>query len=110
MSKPRASASGARESLDDAEQPWYKNRALIMTLLVTAWMLSIAKYNDELGPIFVSAPIKQVRSPSAVFLTQAVTAEVCVRARAPIERVYAFWSIQSYNKLAIEVRPSLSMD
>ncbi len=60
LSKSRASR--ARESLDDLEQPWYKNRALIMTLLVTAWMLSIAKYNDELGPIFVSAPVKQVES------------------------------------------------
>ena len=61
-SKPKASKASARDSLDDAEQPWYKNRALVMTLMVTAWMLSIAKYNDELGPIFVSAPIKQVCS------------------------------------------------
>ena len=43
-----------------AEQPWWKIRSLVLTLIVTAWMLSIAKYNDELGPIFISAPVKQV--------------------------------------------------
>ena len=52
--------SSASEEKDKEEEPWWRNRPLILTLLVTAWMLSIAKYNDELGPVFVSAPVKQV--------------------------------------------------
>lgn len=43
-----------------APQQWWRNRPLVLMLCVTAWMLSIAKYNDELGPVFVSAPPKQV--------------------------------------------------
>lgn len=45
----------------EEEQPWYRNQPLLLTLVVTAWMLSISKYNDELGPVFVSAPVAQVR-------------------------------------------------
>lgn len=40
---------------------WWTSKPLLLTLVVTAWMLSIAKYTDELGPIFVSAPVQQVR-------------------------------------------------
>ena len=51
---------GSEAASDQTEIPWWQNRPLLMSLVVTAWMLSVAKYNDELGPIFVSAPIAQV--------------------------------------------------
>lgn len=56
------------------EEDWWKNKPLLMSLVVTAWMLSIAKYNDELGPIFVSAPVSQVCLASSPSLKSFVTA------------------------------------
>ena len=47
------------DHIGSAQKQWWKNRSLVLSMVVTAWMLSIAKYNEELGPIFVSAPIEQ---------------------------------------------------